>query len=148
MSRETRWLLRVMNTVVPSVRRMAPDFSFARKRSASAGVCVSSECMVSMPLRHVVITKKMSAARVSGSHPPSSIFKRLALKKERSTMKKNPPVRTATMRGPRPTPPHPLKKAPGGEKLGGGRGGAERGEKPIGAAEGDGGRHRCDHQQP
>jgi hypothetical protein len=52
-----------------------------------------------MPHRQLVMTVKTPIARVSGSQPPSAIFKRLAAKKAPSTIRKPAATAIATTSG-------------------------------------------------
>jgi len=59
--------------------------------------------IASTPLRQVTMTRKIQAAIVSGSQPPSAIFNRLALKKPASMRTNMPPTPRATSNGQRQT---------------------------------------------
>ncbi len=81
---------------MPGTRAILCRFSQPRNRRGVIAAATCSRCAAEIPACQVVITRKTSAPKLSGTHPPSAIFNRLAAKNTTSTKRKIPLAARAT----------------------------------------------------
>ncbi len=89
----------VMNIAVPATRTGGLRISESRNASSGTDDCRSRAIRISRPRRQVTMSRKIAAPTITGNHPPSNIFSRLAEKNAMSTKMKKPVLMAATITG-------------------------------------------------